>query len=278
MPDRNLIASFLKIQRATVDEGIYVQAAYLELPELREHIINHLIPDDEVPYYNKNWRLSKTMMSKDDQFLGGKIGFDKRDELPAAEYDNETHDFIDVNQVVTEGTYTYYVVHLDSGYVVVETNSDISAALAASVLTRFLNDESSNDRYEVNHVLDEPKFSVWLESVGGITEFSLAVTRPNPNYDGWIDELEEKLENTDADRLRIRLRTSGDRNLNSHSQLMSDYVGFSEGHREHGTFTARTAGGAVFDSRETGELVYKKSQRAPDHHECYRFLDAFSEG
>ena len=140
-------------------------------------------------------------------------------------------------------------IDLTTGFTVCEVNRDISPTVFASVMTRLLNQDNQDDEYEVNPLRGETEFRSWVESVGGITEFSLAVTRPNPRYDEWPDELQEKIEETNADNLRIRLRTAEGRHLNADSGVISEYVDFSNTQSKHGTFTARTDSGATFTSK-----------------------------
>ena len=107
-PTRSMAASFYRVERVDTDEGFYRQAHFLGTTELREHILAKLNSQNETIYYNRTWNASNPRLSSNERLLGGKIGFDKLEDVDGSTFKRETGDFVDVEQVVNDGKYTYY--------------------------------------------------------------------------------------------------------------------------------------------------------------------------
>jgi hypothetical protein len=163
-----------------------------------------LSPDVVAERYNRSWRLSQPI--KDSGFLVGKLGFTRQLEETSVEYDEDAHDFVELDSLNERGTYSHWALDLRSQLMAFEIHPpDIRQKSFTGALAAIL-DQNTEYRFTVELLSEEAAFFQWLTTIEKLIRFKAVMRPPNPHWGERMAQLEDILEPTEADQVTVDLK------------------------------------------------------------------------
>lgn len=172
-------------------------------------VVNALSPVIATTRYNRTWLLSRVSISDDGRYMWGKLGFQRESSETAFTYDPATQDFITVEGSGGHGTFSYYVIDLDSRYLAFEERPpDIKANSFAGAMRSLL--KETHDAYflDAEFVFDADELDRWISETDTVTRFFVSLREPNPGWDGRPENVRTLMEESHADRLTLEARST----------------------------------------------------------------------
>ena len=189
-----------------IDDG----GAERELFDFRSSIAVALDPELSVTRYNRTWRLSRPHQVGTGG-LWGKLGFLRNRGESAVEYNESTHDFITIPGTAGHGSFAYYVVDLESQYLLFEERSpDIKRNSFAGASRSLLVQTADAENLSAEFVPDVESFDDWISNTDRVTRFFTSMRQANPNWTGRPRAVRDLMEETRSARISVEARAARD--------------------------------------------------------------------
>ncbi len=206
-----------------------LQLSFFDTQHLVDHINESLNPESYLIYRGRQWRLSRPILSRDGEFIAGRLGFQTVDLRHEMAYNEDTFDFEKREAPPARGTLIHYIVHYPSGRIAVETNKDISQKAARAVLEKFFNKPYSPRKYRVEFIPDMT-FDEWVSEVREIKTLQVRIDRPNPNWSALPGIGRRIIRPSNAQHLDVVLRATATQPLNLDNEEIEDLTAYSISH------------------------------------------------
>ena len=231
MARRNLV--FLRILRDADS-----QTNFFESGDFATDVKQVLVPTSSVERYKRVWRLSRPVERANASLLAGKLGFESVGQTEAVIYDEDTQDFISVEETPQIGTLVHYVLDYKSQYMVVETKTpDIKPETVRGALRGLITQNEYGQGFEVDFVSNGQDFLDWLNSVTEVAKFKVSLRRPNPDFDKRPREIRELLEKSNAARVSVDATAAQGESLEINDSPFGRYAEYASD--EHGRVQAQ---------------------------------------
>lgn len=162
-----------------------------------------LDPDIQVQNYGRVWRLSEPDWNVAPGDVCGVLGFVRRKNLEAANYDEERHEWVRAEVSRRESNCAHFRVNLDSQLIIFEERRpDIDRSAFSSALSKFL----APAGFAVEPVIDSSPFETWLADVDRVTRFRATLKRPNPRWAKRAQEVRDVIDDTEAETITIEAK------------------------------------------------------------------------
>jgi hypothetical protein len=168
-----------------------------------------LNPDVDITRYRRRWRLSQPNF--EDQWITGKLGFERMRDTERIYYDESIKDFVIEDAPTEAATFSHYVIDLQSQYLVFDFRPpEIRLQSFRGAFQAMLDTSPIGHFLSVEAITDTQEFRDWLETTDRIETFRVSVRRPNPSFQGRPERIRELLEETNAGRLDIEATAARD--------------------------------------------------------------------
>ena len=169
-----------KIARAQI-----VSPAQLSLIESPEATLERVIhPGASTARYRRTWRIGLTTVSKEQQILYSRIGFEGS--RTTVIWDDKSTDFL--SAPVPSGQFAPFAIDLRTLSVAFQTRPpDIKVSSFTGALQGVLRDESGDPGWRVESQIRHLTFAEWRSTVDRVTRLHFRLERPNPNWEGRPD-------------------------------------------------------------------------------------------
>lgn len=227
MPRRRLFV--LRIVR---DEA--AQLSLFQSSSFRQDVLAALDPEVAATRYGRTWRLSQPRIENHEGWLWAKLGFERRAPSERTFYDIATHDFVSVPGDAEQGTFSHFVLDLETQYLCFEERPpEIRLGSFKGALDALLSQRHREYRLTAEVVPDVEHFEQWLGQVDSVLKFRVDLRRPNPNFAQRPESIRRLLETTNAAKVSLEAIAGEGESLdvvNSDLKSYTDYT--SEGYGE----------------------------------------------
>jgi hypothetical protein len=144
--------------------------------DFAQDVLRALDPTVTIERHNRRWRLSKPEVRGG--FILGKLGFQRLSSEEAVSYDESNLDFVVETGPAQQGNFSRFAISLDTQRIAFEQKgNEIRRQSFRGALNKILEDSG----FQVDFLLDEESFEMWLDDVDKVTRFSAKLRPPNPS-------------------------------------------------------------------------------------------------
>jgi hypothetical protein len=225
-----------------------------------EDLLAALDPTLTVERHDRRWRLSKPELQSG--FICGKLGFERLSSEEAVSYDEEALDFVVETGPAQQGNFSQFVVSLSSQRVAFEQKgNEIRRQSFRGAMNKILADSG----FQLDFLLDEESFEVWLDDVDVVTRFTAKLRPPNPSPRARAEEINKLLiAEPESEETQVVMKSRrGLRAKNTAIIGIAEHAG--EGHADFSATALKKGALKFFDS--TRRLLQAAMEVADDEDE-----------
>jgi hypothetical protein len=216
--------AFARIELVQVGELTYDPA---------EALLQSFVPGTQVVRYDREWRMGR--VERDGRWVSGRIGYQMSGSAVEL-WDDDAGDFR--RSILPTGNTSPFVVDLEELRIAFQLRAGFIKPNTFTGNFRALLEEATNAyRWRIEHDVDSISWEEWRKRVSRITEVSVKLERPNPNYHG-RNRVRNLIEGAGAKIVRLVYRAdpNADEGLKVDAGLLAEALDHAE---EHGSFEAK---------------------------------------
>jgi hypothetical protein len=190
-------------------------------------------PGTRVVRYEREWRMGR--FERRENWINGRIGYQMSGSTVEL-WDADAGDFR--RSLLPAGYTSPFAIDVDHLRVAFQLRSGfIKPTTFTSNFRALLEKASGAYRWRVEHEVQAISWEEWKDRVSRITEISVRVDRPNPNYHG-RRKIREVIEGSGAKMVRLIYRADpkGNQSINVDSALLAEALDHAE---EYGSYEAK---------------------------------------